>query len=510
VNASRKSIKSLLSIKPDTANLIVGDDIRRVSPEIVEPGSLILVRAGEKIPLDGRVEEGTSSLNAQALTGESLPRSAGPGDEVFSGMINLSGLLRIRTEKPLSESAASKIIELVENASKRKARAEKFITSFAKYYTPAVMGAAALLALLPPLFGAGPFSLWLYRALVMLVISCPCALVVSIPLGYFGGMGAAAKKGILFKGGDSIDALAKLKAVAFDKTGTLTSGGFSVKGIYPAEGQSSESLLELAALAESDSSHPLALSIVAAHGKPLPAAASALREEIPGKGVRVDVGGKVLSAGNDALLHQLEIPHPFCSVPGTSVHVAVDERYAGYIELADEPKEDSRAAVAELHGLGLKTAMLSGDSAHAAESCADSLGIKTVRAALLPGAKLEALEELKAAWGSAAFVGDGINDAPVLAGADLGLAMGRLGSDAAIESADVVLMSDSPLLVPEAIRIALKTRRIIAQNLVLALGVKLVFLAFGAFGLATMWEAVFADVGVALLAVLNAVRMRKA
>jgi Cd2+/Zn2+-exporting ATPase len=506
VGRSRKSITALMDIRPDFANIKTGDEIRRVAPEEVLVGDIIIVKPGEKIPLDGVVKDGHSALDTSALTGESLPRDVEPGSEVLSGSINTSGLLAIEVKKPFGESTVAKILDLVRNASGSKAPVENFITKFARYYTPAVVFAAAALAVIPPLALGGGFANWINRALVFLVVSCPCALVISIPLSFFGGIGGASRSGILVKGSNYLDALHNVDTVVFDKTGTLTKGVFAVTEIVPANGFTSDVLLELAAKAESGSNHPIARSILAAYGKPVGNADD--YEEAAGYGVRVKIGGRTVLAGNAKLLAGIDFEKP--DTAGTVVYLAVDGKFAGYIVIADEVKPDSKQAIAELKALGVRTtAMLTGDAKAVGEKIGRELGLDMVCAELLPQHKVEQLEKLfeaKSGKGKLLFVGDGINDAPVLARADVGIAMGGVGSDAAIEAADVVLMTDEPSKIADAIRISKKTRTIVTQNIAFALAVKAVILALGAMGYATMWEAVFGDVGVALIAVFNAMR----
>lgn len=514
VNRSRKSIKSLLDIRPDYANLKSGNQTIRVSPEEVEIGDIIVVRPGEKVPLDGNVLEGSSAMDTSALTGESVPREVEPGSEVLSGFINKNGVLTIEVTKDFGESTVSKILDLVQNASNKKAPTENFITKFARYYTPAVVIIAVLLGLVPPLILAdASFSDWIYRALVFLVISCPCALVVSIPLGFFGGIGAASKNGILVKGSNYLEALNDVKYVVFDKTGTLTKGAFTVTGIYPQKDFSKDELLEYAAFAEIHSSHPIAVSVRSAYGKEIPESTIEDYNEISGHGIRVSVRGKEVLAGNSKLMKAENISFSSPNETGTLVHVAVDKKYAGYLVISDEPKEDSAQAISTLRAIGIKrTVMLTGDAQPVAEAVGKKLGLDEVHAELLPQNKVEQIERLgrmKMPQEKIAFVGDGINDTPVLAQADVGIAMGGLGSDAAIEAADIVIMTDEPSKVGEAIHIAKRTRVIVWQNIIFAMGVKIIFLSLGAFGIATMWEAVFADVGVTLLAVLNAMRVMK-
>ncbi|MGB7251098.1 MAG: heavy metal translocating P-type ATPase [Phormidesmis sp.] len=512
VGRSRWSIKSLLEVRPDTANLKVDDDVREVSPESVKVDDIILVRPGEKVPLDGEILEGKSQMDTSALTGESMPRSVAVSETVLSGMINQSGVLTVRVTKPFNESSISRILELVENASAKKADTEKFITRFARYYTPVVVFLSLAVAILPPLFVPGASrSEWVYRALVLLVISCPCGLVISIPLGYFGGIGGTAKRGILVKGSTFLDALTQVNTVVFDKTGTLTKGSFRVTQVVPENGLEEHKLLALAAQVESQSNHPVAQSILQAYGQPVDESAISDYEEIAGHGIRARVDGRIVLAGNDRLLHRENIPHDVCKVDGTVAHLAVEGKYVGHIIIADELKEDAAQAIESLQSLGITTAMLTGDSQSVADSIAKKLGLDQYRAELLPEDKVT---ELEAFLGQAAknkkkvvFVGDGINDSPVIARADVGMAMGGLGSDAAIETADVVIMTDAPSKVAEAISLARRTLGIVWQNIILAMAVKAVFIALGAFGLASLWAAVFADVGVALLAILNASRI---
>ena len=510
VNRSRRSIKALLALKAEYANLIEGDRVIQVKPEELKPGDIILIKPGEKVPVDGLVLEGTSSVDTSALTGESVPRTVKEGEEILSGMLNLSGVLKVQVTKELSESTISRILELVENASARKAKTEKFITKFAHYYTPAVVGLAALVAVVPPLAFGDPFAPWLYRALVLLVISCPCALVLSIPLGYFGGIGRTAKEGILVKGSNFLDALKDATVVAFDKTGTLTKGVFKVTRIETRNGFSEEEIIKFAALAEAHSNHPIASAIKEAYGKEINEVEAMEYEEIAGHGVRARMDGVEVMVGNGRLLHRFNIEHDTCRVKGTVAHVVINGKYAGYIIISDEIKEDSPIAVKELKRLGVKkVVMVTGDSRDVAEEIAKQIGLDGFYAELLPGDKVKVIEELDRdkRGGKLAFVGDGINDAPVLARADVGVAMGALGSDAAVETADVVIMDDKLSKLPKGIRIARKTQRIVWQNIIFALGVKLAFINLGILGEATMWEAVFADVGVALIAVFNAMRI---
>lgn len=513
VNRSRKSVKALLEIRPDYANIEINGEIKRVSPTEVYPGQIIVVKPGEKIPLDGIIKEGNSFTDTSALTGESIPRSVKENEKVLAGMINKSGLLTIEVTKEFGESSIAKILELVENASSKKAETEKFITTFARYYTPVVVFGALLLAVIPPLFFTGQtFTDWIYRALVVLVISCPCALVISIPLGYFGGIGGASRRGILVKGSNYLDALTKVKTVVFDKTGTLTKGEFKVAEIISANGYKEEDILKYAAYAEANSSHPIAKSILDAYDNKIEQSEINDVNEISGHGIKAKVDGIEVLIGNDKLLHKENIEHDNCDVEGTVVHVAVNKKYAGYIVISDSLKDEAFEAINELNKLKIKTVILTGDNKAAAESFAKKLGIDKFYYELLPEDKVNHIEKiiLVSPKGSkVAFVGDGINDAPVLARADVGIAMGALGSDAAVETADVVLMTDSPMQVVNAIGIAKRTRRIVWQNIAFAMGVKLFFILLGAFGIATMWEAVFGDMGVAIIAILNAMRVMR-
>ncbi|MCV2516488.1 cadmium-translocating P-type ATPase [Bacillus subtilis] len=514
VSRSRKSISALMDIRPDYANLKTKNGIEQVSPEDVQTGDIIVVNPGESIPLDGKVVQGSAMVDTSALTGESVPRKAAEGQDVMSGFINQNGVLHIEVTKGYQESAVSKILDLVQNASSRKARTENFITKFAKYYTPAVVIIAVLLAFVPPLVLSGAaLSDWVYRALIFLVISCPCALVVSIPLGFFGGIGAASKAGVLVKGSNYLEALNQVKYAVFDKTGTLTKGSFEVTEIKPAEGFTKDRLLQAAAYAELHSQHPIAESVRKAYGKMLSSDEIESYEEIPGHGIFAKVNGTEILAGNKKLMEREQIEDVPDENAGTIVHVAVDQHYAGAIIIADEIKEDAAQAVADLKSLGIKqTAMLTGDSKQTGEAVGKQLGIGEVYAELLPQDKVSQVEALVAKLSpneKLIFVGDGINDTPVLARADIGIAMGGLGSDAAVEAADIVLMTDQPSKIAEAIRIAKRTRRIVWQNIGFALGVKAIFLILGAFGIATMWEAVFSDVGVTLLAVANAMRVMR-
>lgn len=509
VSKSRRSITGLMDIRPDYANVIRDGSVFQVDPEEVGIGELILVKPGERIPLDGTVLEGSSAVDTSALTGESLPRQAEAGSQLISGCINQTGTLKIRVEKEYGESTVSKILDLVENASSKKSKSEAFITRFARYYTPAVVIAAAAMAVLMPLLTGQSFSMWVNRALTFLVISCPCALVISVPLSFFGGIGAASKCGVLVKGSNYLEALANTEIVVFDKTGTLTKGSFAVTGLYP-HGISKEELLELAAYAESDSSHPISRSIKQAYGKEiLPSRIQNVRE-IAGHGLKVTVDGKTVLAGNAKLMATEQIRFTPLAEAGTVVYLAEDGIYRGALLIEDEIKEDSAQAIRDLKQSGVKTTvMLTGDADAVGRKVASRLGIDEVYTELLPADKVSHMEELLTRTGGKgrlAFVGDGINDAPVLARADIGIAMGGLGSDAAIEAADVVIMTDEPSKIADSMRIARKTLRIVKQNIVFALGVKALVLLLGALGIASMWAAVFADVGVSVIAILNAVR----
>ena len=512
VGKSRQSIASLMDIRPDYANLERDGKTEQVDPEEVAVGDVILVKPGEKIPLDGVVLEGDSMVNTSALTGESVPREAYPGSDVISGCINQNGLLRIRVTKEFGESTVAKILDLVENSSSKKAKAENFITKFARWYTPAVVIAAVLLAVIPPLILQGGWNDWIHRALIFLVISCPCALVISVPLSFFGGIGGASRNGILVKGGNYLESLAHAETVVFDKTGTLTRGVFNVTAIHP-NSFSEEDLLELAALAESYSDHPISRSIREAYGKDPDLSRVTDVEELSGRGVRVRIDGKTVCAGNDKLMEETGVQWHPCHRVGTTVHIAVDGEYAGHIVISDEVKPDAAQAVSALKQQGIsRTVMLTGDAKAVGESVAKELGLDEVHTELLPAGKVDCVEQLlkqKSAKGTLVFVGDGINDAPVLSRADIGIAMGAMGSDAAIEAADIVLMDDKPSKIADAIRIARKTLRIVTQNIVFALAVKGIVLLLGALGLANMWEAVFADVGVSVIAILNAMRALK-
>ena len=514
VGRSRRNISELMDIRPDYANVENNGELEQVDPDEVAIGTIIVVQPGEKVPIDGVITEGTSTLNTSALTGESLPRSAKVGDEVISGCINMTGLLKIRTTKEFGESTVSKILELVENSSSRKSKSENFISKFAKYYTPAVCYGALALALLPPivllLMGKpAMWGDWIYRALTFLVISCPCALVISIPLSFFAGIGGASNQGVLVKGSNYLETLAQTKYVVFDKTGTMTQGVFEVSGIHHNE-MSDEKLLEYAALAECSSSHPISKSLQKAYGKPVDRNRVTDIEEISGNGVIAKVDGVSVAAGNAKLMKKLGIAYQECHHVGTVVHMAVDGRYAGHILISDIIKPHAKEAIAELKKAGIsRTVMLTGDSKRVADQVATELGIDEVYSELLPADKVTKVEELldkKTAKEKLAFVGDGINDAPVLSRADIGIAMGALGSDAAIEAADIVLMDDDPLKISKAIKIARKCIRIVYENIYFAIGIKVLCLILGAIGIANMWMAIFADVGVMIIAVLNAIR----
>ncbi|MBE8986115.1 heavy metal translocating P-type ATPase [Nostoc sp. LEGE 12450] len=514
VSRSRNSIKALLEVRPDYANIQIEGELKKVRPETVNIGDIIVVKPGEKIPLDGEIIDGNSQVDTSALTGESVPRTVRSGEIVLAGTINKMGVLSIRVTKLFDDSAIAKILDLVQNAKSKKADTEKFITKFARYYTPIVVFISLAVALLPPLFisGASP-SEWIYRALILLVISCPCGLVISIPLGYFGGVGGAARRGILVKGSTFLDTLNAVNTVVFDKTGTLTKGVFKVVKIVALNGYNETELLQLAAKVESHSNHPIAQSILKAYGEKIDEFEVRDYEEIAGYGIRAKVENRVVIAGSDRLLHRENIAHDNCQLEGTVVHLAVDNIYVGYIVIADELKEDARHAIQALKRMGVeRTVMLTGDNQAIASQIAKQLGIDAYEADLLPEEKVNAIEKLLSTagkHGKVAFVGDGINDAPVIARADVGMAMGGLGSDAAIETADIVIMTDAPSKVAEAIQIARKTRQIVWQNIGFALAIKAVFIGLGILGIATMWEAVFADVGVALLAILNATRAIK-
>lgn len=510
VGKSRKSIASLMDIRPDYANVKKGDELVKVDPDEVQIGDIIVIKAGEKIPLDGKVIEGSSMIDTSALTGESVPREVEVGSDILSGCININGVITAEVTMEFGESTVSKILDLVENASSKKSNSEQFITKFARYYTPVVVIIAVFLAIIPPLVIDGAtFSDWIYRALAFLVVSCPCALVISIPLSFFGGIGGASKKGVLVKGSNYLEALAETEIVVFDKTGTLTKGVFNVQEIHP-EGVSKEELLELTAHAESYSNHPISLSLKRAYSKEIDNGRISDVEEISGHGVIATVDGKKVMAGNIKLMKMMDIPYFKGELIGTIVHVAVNNKYIGYIVIADEVKEDSAQAIKELKAANIKqTVMLTGDNKSIGSKVAKELGLDKVYAELLPADKVEKLEELfsqKSKKGKLAFVGDGINDAPVLARADIGIAMGGLGSDAAIEAADVVIMTDEPSKIATAMKISKKTLKIAHQNIVFAIGIKIIVLILSAFGITTMWAAIFADVGVTIIAVLNAFR----
>ena len=514
VGKSRRNISELMDIRPDYANIEKDGTLEQVDPDEVEIGTIIVVQPGEKVPIDGVITEGTSTLNTSALTGESLPRDAKAGDEVISGCINMTGLLKIRTTKEFGESTVSKILELVENSSSRKSKSENFISKFAKYYTPAVCYGALALAFIPPIVllimgKPAMWGDWIYRALTFLVISCPCALVISIPLSFFAGIGGASNQGILVKGSNYLETLAQTKYVVFDKTGTMTQGVFEVSGIHHNE-MPDEKLLEYAALAECSSSHPISKSLQKAYGKPIDRNRVTDIEEISGNGVIAKVDGISVVAGNTKLMNRLGIAYQDCHHVGTVVHMAIDGKYAGHILISDIIKPHAKEAIAELKKAGIsKTVMLTGDSKRVADQVAEELGIQEVYSELLPADKVSRVEELlnqKSEKAKLAFVGDGINDAPVLSRADIGIAMGALGSDAAIEAADIVLMDDDPLKISKAIKIARKCIRIVYENIYFAIGIKILCLILGALGIANMWVAIFADVGVMILAVLNAIR----
>ena len=514
VGKSRRNISELMDIRPDYANIEKDGTLEQVDPDEVEIGTIIVVQPGEKVPIDGVITEGTSTLNTSALTGESLPRDAKAGDEVISGCINMTGLLKIRTTKEFGESTVSKILELVENSSSRKSKSENFISKFAKYYTPAVCYGALALAFIPPIVllimgKPAMWGDWIYRALTFLVISCPCALVISIPLSFFAGIGGASNQGILVKGSNYLETLAQTKYVVFDKTGTMTQGVFEVSGIHHNE-VPDEKLLEYAALAECSSSHPISKSLQKAYGKPIDRNRVTDIEEISGNGVIAKVDGISVAAGNTKLMNRLGIAYQDCHHVGTVVHMAIDGKYAGHILISDIIKPHAKEAIAELKKAGIsKTVMLTGDSKRVADQVAEELGIQEVYSELLPADKVSRVEELlnqKSEKDKLAFVGDGINDAPVLSRADIGIAMGALGSDAAIEAADIVLMDDDPLKISKAIKIARKCIRIVYENIYFAIGIKILCLILGALGIANMWVAIFADVGVMILAVLNAIR----
>ena len=515
VGKSRRNISELMDIRPDYANVEVDGNLEQVDPDEVEIGTIIVVQPGEKIPIDGIIEVGDSTLNTSALTGESLPREAGVGDEVISGCINMTGLLKIRTTKNFGESTVSKILDLVENSSSKKSKSENFISKFAKYYTPAVCYSAMALAVIPPIIRMvimgepAEWGTWIYRALTFLVISCPCALVISIPLSFFAGIGGASNAGVLVKGSNYLETLSQTKYVVFDKTGTVTQGVFEVTGVHH-NTMEEEKLLEYAALAECYSSHPISKSLRKAYGQVIDNSRVSDVEEVGGHGVTATIDGKIVAVGNDKLMEKLGIEYKSCHKVGTIVHVAVDGKYEGHIIISDVIKPTAKAAIKALHKAGVaKLVMLTGDAKNVAKQVADELGIDQVYSELLPGDKVEKVEELLASKGEKeklAFVGDGINDAPVLRRADIGIAMGALGSDAAIEAADIVLMDDDPLKIAKAIKISRKCLRIVYENMYFAIGIKLICLALGAVGIANMWLAIFADVGVMVIAVLNAIR----
>lgn len=512
VGKSRRSVAEMMNIRPDYANVRRDGTLVRVSPEEISVGDVIVVKPGERIPLDGVILSGKSTLDTAALTGEALPREVEENDDVISGCVNIGGLLEIRVTKEFGQSTVSRILELVENSSSKKAKAENFITKFARYYTPCVVGAAVLLAVIPPLALGGNWGEWVQRALIFLVISCPCALVISVPLSFFGGIGGASKKGILVKGGNYLEVLSKTQYVVFDKTGTLTKGVFNVTAIHPdtcSEGQ----LLELAAYAESYSDHPISRSLKEAYGKDIDNSRISQVRELSGRGVEAVVDGSLISAGNDKLMREIGVNWHPCHKTGTTVHIAINKKYAGHIVISDEIKSDSKAAIKALKEIGVKkTVMLTGDAKEVGESTAAELGLDKAYTKLLPADKVMRVEELikekgeGKKSGTLAFVGDGINDAPVLSRADVGIAMGAIGSDAAIEAADIVLMDDKPSKIAAAIKISKRTMRIVRQNIVFALAVKLAVMILGALGFANMWAAVFADVGVSVLAILNAMR----
>ena len=510
VDKSRKSIASLMDIRPDFANIKIGDKIEKVSPEEVKIGDIIVVKPGERIPLDGTVIEGKSMIDTSSLTGESVPRNVSINDEVLSGCINQNGLLTIKVNKEFGESTVNKILDLVENASSKKSKSENFITKFAKYYTPIVVIIAVILAIVPPLvLKDANFTDWLYRALTFLVVSCPCALVISIPLGFFGGIGGASKIGILVKGSNYLEALANTELVVFDKTGTLTEGVFEVQKVE-SKGISKEDLLRYTAYAENHSTHPIATSVKKAYGKEINVTNISKVEEISGFGVIANVDGKDILVGNEKLMKEKNIQYTKCNEIGTILYVAIENEFAGYIVISDKVKKDSAKAISNLKNMNIKkTVMLTGDKKEVGENIAERLRIDEVYTELLPDGKVKKVEELlkeKDAKAKLAFVGDGINDAPVLAISDIGIAMGGLGSDAAIEAADVVIMTDEPSKLVDAIKISKKTMRIVKENIIFAIGIKIAVLILSAFGLSTMWEAVFADVGVSIIAIINALR----
>ena len=511
VDKSRKSIANLMDIRPDYANIEKDGKLEKVDPDEVKIGDIIVVKPGEKIPLDGTVVEGKTNLDTKALTGEPMPREANIGDDVISGCINLNGLIKVKVTKEFGESTVSKILDLVENASSKKSKSENFITKFAAYYTPIVVIIAVILAIVPPLIIPGAeFSDWIYRALSFLVVSCPCALVISIPLSFFGGIGGASKMGILIKGSNYLEALANTEIVVFDKTGTLTEGDAKVKKIE-AEGISKEELLEITALAENFSNHPIAISIKSEYNKPIDEKRIVKTQELTGRGIKATIDEKEVLVGNEKLMKEEKIDYKECTDAGTALYVAIDKKYVGYILIADSIKKDSKKAIQNLKKNAIKqTVMLTGDRKQVGEVVAKELGIDKVYTELLPDGKVEKVEELlkeKSPKGKLAFVGDGINDAPVLAISDIGIAMGALGSDAAIEAADVVLMTDEPSKIVDAIHLSKKTMRIVKENIAFAILVKVIVLILSAFGLSTMWEAVFADVGVSIIAIINALRV---
>ncbi len=510
VGQSRRSIQAVLEVRPDTANLKTKTGVESVSPETVQVGETVIVRVGEKVPLDGEIIAGNSQIDTSALTGESIPQTVQEGDAVLAGSINSSGVLTVKVTKPFADSSIFKILDLVENANSKKAETEKFITTFARYYTPIVVFLSLGIAIIPPLFISGATQEeWAYRALILLVISCPCGLVISIPLGYFGGVGNAAKNGILVKGSTFLDALTQVKTVVFDKTGTLTKGNFRVTEMISKNGISESELLSLAATVESQSNHPIARSIREAYSKPIDELNLQNYQEVSGHGMIAEVKNQRVLVGNDRLLHRENIPHEaeICNLEGTIAHTAVDGKYAGYLVIADEMKPDAVEAIATLKAQGIETVMLTGDNEIVARSIANQLGIDRYQSELLPEDKVTAIETLLQEETKVAFVGDGINDAPVIARADVGIAMGGFGSDAAIETADVVIMTDAPSKIAHAIAIAQKTRQIVWQNIGFALGIKGLFILLAAMGYATLWEAIFADVGVALIAIVNANRI---
>ncbi len=512
VSRTHRSIKSLLEVRPNYANLKIGEQIKKVKPEEVKVGDIIIVKPGEKIPLDGEILSGKSQVDTSALTGESVPRNVEDGQTVLAGMMNQPGLLTIKVAKPFAESSIAKIFHLVEHATANKAKTEKFITRFARWYTPTVVFLAVLIAVLPPLLMHEPFLKWVYRALILLVISCPCGLVISIPLSYFGGVGGASRRGILVKGANFLDLLAQVKTVVFDKTGTLTQGVFKVNKIVPKSNFNQEDMLRWAAYAESHSNHPIAKSILEAYGKEINSSVVEDHQEIPAQGIKAKIENHLVFVGNDRLLHKENITHEECHFDGTVVHVVIDKIYAGYILIGDELKPDALKAVQDLRELGVKNiVILTGDSKTIAKNISDRLGLNSCLAELLPEEKVKALEDLmkEERTGKVAFVGDGINDAPVIARADVGIAMGAIGSDVAIETADVVLMTDALSKVSEAVKIGKRTARIVWQNIGLSLAIKVIFIFLGIVGVATMWEAVFADMGFTLFAILNAARLLK-